>query len=701
MSRNGSKGLKIGADEVSSAIESRLRLIIDTIPTMVWSVRADGAVDFVNQRWLDYTGLTLEEEIEDPTRVVHPEDLPRVMEKWLADMTAGEPSEDEMRLQGADGEYRWFLVRTVPLRDEKGNVVKWYGVSIDIEDRKRAESLSRTLLDVIPQQIWSGPADGTLDYCNEGWRSYMGLGLEELQGDGWQSMLHPDDRERVLRAWHDSVANGTPYEQEERHRGADGLYRWFLSRGVPLRDYEGRILRWYGTNTDIEGRKRTEEELLDLSGQLLRSQDEERRRIAQDLHDSTGQNLVALATMLGRLNKSVPSVGRKSRTLLSECVALSNQCIREVRTLSYLLHPPLLDEAGLEEAIREYVTGFSKRSGIEVKLEMSRRLGRVARDIEQALFRVVQEALTNIQRHSGSQQAKIRIHRNSDLTLEVSDLGRGVSASAHRGKQKTRFEVGVGILSMQERVKLIGGRLDIVSTDHGTTVRATVPFGRNQMKKLRILLADDHGLVRVGARAVLQSQHGWRVVGEAVNGREAVEKAIELKPDVAVVDIGMPELDGIEVTRQIRTSAPETRVLVLTMHESGQMVRRALDAGASGYLLKSDLTESLAKAVETVADGNRFLPPKVSEIVMEEFLSSTSKNQQGESASTPATPREVEVIRLLAEGKTNKEIAALLGITVRTVETHRAKIMLKLGLHSLAELIHYAVRRGIATVQGG
>ena len=117
--------------------------------------------------------------------------------------------------------------------------------------------------------------------------------------------------------------------------------------------------------------------------------------------------------------------------------------------------------------------------------------------------------------------------------------------------------------------------------------------------------------------------------------------------------------------------------------------------------MKSDLTESLAKAVETVADGNRFLPPKVSEIVMEEFLSSTSKNQQGESASTPATPREVEVIRLLAKGKANKEIAALLGITVRTVETHRAKIMLKLGLHSLAELVHYAVRHGIATVQGG
>jgi len=701
MSHGASKARKIGADEILSAVESRLRLIIDTIPTMVWSIRDDGAVDFVNQRWLDYTGLTLEEEIEDPTRVVHPEDLPRVMEKWRKDMAAGEASDDEMRLQRADGEYRWFLVRTAPLRDEKGNVVKWYGVSIDIEDRKRAESQSKTLLDVVPQQIWSGPADGTLDYCNEGWRSYMGLGIEELQGDGWQSMLHPDDRDRVLRTWRDSVANGTPYEQEERHRGADGRYRWFLSRGVPLRDHEGRILRWYGTNTDIEDRKRTEEELLHLSGQLLKSQDEERRRIAQDLHDSTGQNLVALATMLGQLSKSVPSVGRKSRTPLSECVALANQCIREVRTLSYSLHPPLLDEVGLEEAIREYVTGFSTRSGIQVKLEMSPRLGRVARDIELALFRVVQEALTNIQRHSGSRQAKIRIHRNSNLTLEVSDLGRGTSVKAQRGKEKARFEVGVGILSMQERVKLIGGRLDIVSTGRGTTVRATVFFGEKNMKKLRILLADDHGLVRVGARVVLQSHHGWRVVGEAVNGREAVERAIELKPDVAVVDIGMPDMDGIEVARQIRKLGPDIKVLILTMHESGQMVRRALDAGASGYLLKSDLTESLAKAVETVADGNRFLPPKVSEIVMDEFLRSTSKNQQGESASTRATPREIEVIRLLAKGKANKEIAALLGITVRTVETHRAKIMLKLGLHSLAELVHYAVRHGIATVQGG
>ena len=218
------------------------------------------------------------------------------------------------------------------------------------------------------------------------------------------------------------------------------------------------------------------------------------------------------------------------------------------------------------------------------------------------------------------------------------------------------------------------------------------------MKKLRILIADDHGLVRRGAREVLHSRRGWRVVGEAVNGREAVQKARVLKPDVAIVDLGMPELDGVEVARQIRETVPDTKVLVLSMHESGQMVRRALEAGALGYLLKSDLTECLSKAVESVAEGKRFLTPKVSEIVLEGFLDTRSQRQRGERVGPRTTPREIEIIRLLAEGKSNKEIAAQLAITVRTVETHRAKIMLKLGLHSLAELIHYAIRQKIVSM---
>jgi DNA-binding NarL/FixJ family response regulator len=214
-------------------------------------------------------------------------------------------------------------------------------------------------------------------------------------------------------------------------------------------------------------------------------------------------------------------------------------------------------------------------------------------------------------------------------------------------------------------------------------------------KRLRILVADDHELVRRGIRELLRARRGWTVVGEAMNGLEAVEKANRLKPDVAILDISMPDLDGLQATRQIREAVPTTEVVVLTMHESDQMVRRVLDAGALGYVLKSDLATHLVKAVKSVSAGKLFLTPRVSDIVLKGFLTTRSQSDPTEHSQARPTLREVEIIRFLAEGKANKKIAAELGITIRTVETHRARIMLKLGLHSLAELIHYAIRHKI------
>jgi len=217
-------------------------------------------------------------------------------------------------------------------------------------------------------------------------------------------------------------------------------------------------------------------------------------------------------------------------------------------------------------------------------------------------------------------------------------------------------------------------------------------------KKLRLLIADDHELVRQGIRTTLQARRGWSVVGEAVNGDEAVRKARDLQPDLAIVDITMPELDGLEATRRIQKVAPNTKVLVLTMHESDQMVRRVLEAGARGYVLKSDLATQLVKAVAQVCEGRVFLTPKVSEIVLQGFLEQKQESPPQQREEKPPTARETEVIRLLAEGKSNKQISAILGIAVRTVETHRAKIMLKLKLHSIVELVHYATRRGIVSL---
>jgi PAS domain S-box-containing protein len=486
-------------EDLKSA-EDRVRLIIDTLPTMVWTLQPDGGVDFVNQRWMDFTGLSLEEEIENPTGPVHPEDLQRVLEKWFPDFAAGKPSEDELRMRRADGEYRWFLVRTVPLRDEQGNVVKWYGVSIDIEDRKRAEQAlrsseweqrriaaqlekERARLVEAQEVAKIGSWEAELQNLNVIWSEQTHRIFEtdptrfHPTRQKFSEFIHPEDRAKVDTAFVASVDNRSPGTVEYRIVMPDGRVKILEERWQAFYDEEGKPVRLAGTCRDITERVRAEEELRRLSGQLLRLQDEERRKIARDLHDSTGQDLVALATTLSQLRASIPSSSRKLRNLASQSQALADRSIREIRTLSYLLHPPMLDEAGLEDAIRHYADGFAERTGIEVELGISARIGRMTPDIEMALFRVVQESLTNIQRHSGSFRAKIRLNRRADeVRLEISDEGRGAFTQEAKDSAGLPFKVGVGIPSMHERVKLIGGRLEIELSSSGTTVRATIPL---------------------------------------------------------------------------------------------------------------------------------------------------------------------------------------------------------------------------------
>ncbi len=218
-------------------------------------------------------------------------------------------------------------------------------------------------------------------------------------------------------------------------------------------------------------------------------------------------------------------------------------------------------------------------------------------------------------------------------------------------------------------------------------------------RRLRILIADDHELVRQGIRYLVQAQSRGKVVGEAADGRKAVEKAKQLTPDLAIVDISMPLLDGIEVIRQVREVTPNTRIVILSMHESDRTVREVLEAGGQGYVLKSDLASYLVKAVKAVFRGEIFLTPRVSKIVLERFVKTGKEFGSGPISENGPTAREVEIIRLLGSGKANKEVARKLGITVRTVETHRAKIMRKLGLHSITQLLHYAIHKGILTAQ--
>ncbi len=212
------------------------------------------------------------------------------------------------------------------------------------------------------------------------------------------------------------------------------------------------------------------------------------------------------------------------------------------------------------------------------------------------------------------------------------------------------------------------------------------------MKPLRILLADDHQVTLTGLRTVLESQEGWQVCGEAKTGREAVEKARHLKPDVVVMDFSMPEMNGLEATREIRKWLPETEVLILTMHESGTLAQEALAAGARGFVLKTEATRQLIAAVKKLAEHKLSYTQKASDMVLETSRQTGLTSGSAEMPSSSLTERECEVIRLVAAGKKSREIAAALNISVKTADVHRSHILSKLKLNGIADLVRYAIR---------
>jgi DNA-binding NarL/FixJ family response regulator len=216
------------------------------------------------------------------------------------------------------------------------------------------------------------------------------------------------------------------------------------------------------------------------------------------------------------------------------------------------------------------------------------------------------------------------------------------------------------------------------------------------MSAFRILIADDHEIVRHGIRALIESHPGWEVCAEAVDGREAVEKTVELRPDLALIDVSMPNLNGLDAARQILQALPHACVLILTMHESEQIVREVLEVGARGFLLKSDAARDLVSAIQALQRRTTFFTSSVAEMVLNGFLDRNGDTPK--PFKDRLTPREREVVQLLAEGKTSKEVAVVLNLSVKTAETHRTNVMRKLDLHSVADLVRYAVRNNIVQV---
>jgi PAS domain S-box-containing protein len=349
-----------------------------------------------------------------------------------------------------------------------------------------------------PDIIFSRQADGARDYISDRFYEYTGAATGSANGFGWLDFLHPDDMERSMAQWMHCIQSGDNYESEYRICGKDGQYRWFRARAVPIRDFEGKIVKWYGTCSDIHDSKLLEQSIRDsatelerlvddrtaalrrLSGRLLTMQDDERRRIARELHDGLGQELAAAKMMMdGIVEKKSAQSNRRAATEASETI---DRAIQQVRSLSHLLHPPLLDEVGLLSALQWYLDGLTKRSGIETSLDVQpREFPRLTVELETAIFRIIQEALTNVYRHSGAQKAWVTLMQHEKrVVVKIQDDGKGIEhpiAELHPGS------IGIGIGGMNQRAKEFGGELRLLNADPGTVVQVEIPSLSPQPQK--------------------------------------------------------------------------------------------------------------------------------------------------------------------------------------------------------------------------
>jgi PAS domain S-box-containing protein len=480
----------------SDSSEQRFRQLIQDLQVGVALLGPDARVIFANDTALEIAALSKRDVIGKNTheiglRIIREDgtEVPMPMRPAPRALKTGKPVRGEVLgfFHPKTSDLKWFYTDAIPQFAPDGTLTGVISTLTDVSDRMRTrQELERT--NEFNRQILTSVQEGIIvhgrDLCYQLWNPYMermsGLKAKDVLGKHPRELFPFLEEHGGLAAMEKALAGQVateidmPYEVHQT-----GEKGWCDNKYAPLRNESGEIIGVIATVRDVTGRKQHEDELHDLSSRLLQLQDQERRRIARDLHDGLAQQLMAAGLNLAQLRK-LPSAARAKRTvIISESRKMISDCARQVRSLSYLLHPPLLDELGLASAIEEYSQGFSRRTGIRVHLDLQFRCARLSQEIETALFRILQESLGNIQKHSASETASISLASSSDgVSLEITDRGKGIPGNDLRAYAASPQKLGVGILGMRERMRQLGGRLDITSNGQGTTVRAVLPLVR-------------------------------------------------------------------------------------------------------------------------------------------------------------------------------------------------------------------------------
>jgi PAS domain S-box-containing protein len=488
-----SKGHIIGASKIARDITERkeaeqsrslLAAIVDSSDDAIVSKNLDGIITSWNKSAERIFGYSATEAIGQHITLIIPPDRHAEEDHILACLRRGERIDHFQTVRRRkDGTLIDVSVTISPVYDSSGRVIGASKVARDITAQKRAEhelreseQRFRVITDASPIMVWMAGTDKLCYYFNKGWLDFVGRTLEQESGNGWAENVHPEDFERCLQTYVSNFDARRPFEMQYRMRHHTGQYRWILDRGVPRYAADGTFEGYVGGCLDIHSQKEAAEKvrIADETVRLMKIQDEERRRIARELHDSAGQTLTVLGLNLAQLVEKAERIAPELAKDGKEIEEIVQQLHREIRTTSYLLHPPLLDECGLASALNWYVEGLSRRSGIAIKLEIAKNVGRLPNDMELAVFRLVQECLTNIHRHSGSKTAEIRVFvKGGSLCVEVTDEGKGIPPE--RLAEIRTAGSGVGIRGMQERLRQFGGELSIESNGSGTSAIVSIP----------------------------------------------------------------------------------------------------------------------------------------------------------------------------------------------------------------------------------